>query len=367
MNIFSFGGSGSPLEARATAPVLLILLFLLLIVLALGLFFIISRQISKYKKSEKYIQKIQQQPTKRAEVIELGKTQNFSNTETNLIWKVCSITKFPSITYNLKTIDDVEGLFRTAYNQLRDLGYFTEERLDNFFSTLYKMELMVAQRKTISSSKQITVGRTISFISMDGVQHPLKVTENTRDSMTLELPEHLINSKLKPEPLARSRFTYKTPDGLSYNFVVRVIRYDSTIKEGKKQHFMVTSHSEQLESQAQRHFKRDFTDQICTFCSLKFAEDKKTGKLLPIYSDKIYKGKLANISAGGCCIHTNLPVKERQSLSVSIQGYDIWKVPGVIRKTRRLPGGKFALHIQFSNLPLATKNKIQGIIYKYEL
>ena len=366
MLLLAGGGSGSPLEARATAPIFLIFFLLFLIFAVLGAIFIISLQITKYKKSEKYIQKVQNLPTKKKDVVELGKNQHFSSTEINLIWKICSIAKFPNINYNLKAIDDVDKLFRSAFPQLKESAYFNNERLDNFFSTLYKMELMVAQRKTISSTRQINVGRKIAFLSNDGGQHQLTVVENTRDSMTLEIPDYINEEKGRPEPLARSRFTYKTPDGLTYNFIARVIRYENNIKEGVEHNFMVLSHSEQLESQAQRHFKREFTDQLCTFCSLKFTEDKESGELKPVYSDKIYKGKLANISGGGCCIHTNLPVKERQNISVSIAGYDIWKVPGVIRKTRRLPGGKFALHIQFSNLPLTLKNKIQAIIYKYD-
>lgn len=367
MGSFTGGGSGSPLQARATAPVLLILLILLIIALVLGLLFFISTQNAKYRKSEKYAKKFQNRITKKGDITTLAKQVNFNRQQTHLLLKICQITKFPNILFNLKTIQDVDDLFKNAYNLLKAEEYFTDESLNDFYTILYQLELMVAQRKKFSSTKQITVGSTISYISQRGIQYPFKLQENTRESMTLEIPDFMNNEKEKPQPLQKSRFTYKTPDGLTYNFIARVIRFDTTFKEGEKKHIVIVSHSEQLESQAQRHFKRDFTDQICTFCSLKFAEDKKTGKLLPIYSDKIYKGKLANISAGGCCIHTNLPVKERQSLSVSIQGYDIWKVSGVIRKTRRLPGGKFALHIQFSNLPLATKNKIQGIIYKYEL
>lgn len=360
----SGGGSGSPIEARATAPVFLIILFLLIVGAVIGAIFLISNQLAKYRKSEKYIQKAQQRPTKRREVVEFGKAQKFTNSEISLLWKICSCTEFPNITYNLKTTEDVDSLFRNAYPKLKEANYFDEESLDRFFTLFYKIELIVAQRKSISSSKQIPLSSTISYITKSGEQIPLTLTVNTRESMTLEIPDFINNSKEKPEPLARSRFTYKTPQNLTYNFIARVIRYENNEKEGVKHHFMVVSHSEQLESQAQRHFKREFTEEACTFCSLRFSEDKHTGKLINIYSDKIYKGKITNISAGGCCIHTTLPVKEKQSLCVSIANYDIWKIPGVIRKTRRLPGGKFALHVQFTKINLETKNKIQAIIYK---
>jgi hypothetical protein len=360
-------GSGSPLQARASAPVLLILLMLLAIVAVLGLIFFISTQSAKYKKSEKYAQKAQNRLTKKNDITTLAKENNFSRQQANILWKICQITKFPNILFNLKTIQDVDDLFRNAYTLLKNEEYFTDESLNEFYTILYQLELMVAQRKKISSTRQITAGSTISYISDRGVQYPFKVQENSRETMTLEIPEFINDEKEKPKPLERSRFTYKTPDGLTYNFIARVIRYDTTLKEGEKKHIVIVSHSEQLESQAQRHFKREFTEELCTFCSLRFSKDKQTNKLLYIYSDKNYKGKISNISAGGCCIQTNLPVKEKQHISVSIAKYDLWKLPGIIRKTRRLPGGKFALHIQFTNVSLGTKNKIQNIIYKYDI
>lgn len=367
MGSFTGGGSGSPLQARATAPVLLILLILLIIALVLGLLFFISTQNAKYRKSEKYAKKFQNRITKKVDVTTLAKQVNINRQQTHLLLKICQITKFPNILFNLKTIQDVDDLFKNAYNLLKAEEYFTDESLNDFYTILYQLELMVAQRKKFSSTKQITVGSTISYISQRGIQYPFKLQENTRESMTLEIPDFMNNEKEKPQPLQKSRFTYKTPDGLTYNFIARVIRFDTTFKEGEKKHIVIVSHSEQLESQAQRHFKREFTEELCTFCSLRFSKDKQTNKLMYIYSDKNYKGKLSNISAGGCCIHSNLPLKEKQHISVSIAKYDLWKIPGIIRKTRRLPGGKFAIHIQFTNISLAVKNKIQNIIYKYDI
>ncbi|MCR4579342.1 MAG: PilZ domain-containing protein [Treponema sp.] len=365
MGSFS-GGSGSPLEARASAPVFLIILILLIIAGLIGLLFFLSVQYSKYKKSEKYIQKCQLRKTKRADVVELGKKQNFNSHEINLIWKICNITDFPNINYNLKTVDDVDTLFRTAYSKLKEENYFSDERLDLFYTLDYKLEMMVTLRKSISSTRQIPVSSSVSYISSSGEQFILKVLENNSESMRLELPDFLLNSKEKPETLVKSRFTYKTNEGLTYNYIARVIRFESKELEGQTINSMVISQSEQLDSQAQRHFKREFIEEACSFCSLKFGEDKHTGQLLYIFSDKFYKGKLVNISAGGCCIHTNLPVKEKQNLGVTINNYGISKLPGIIRKTRRLPGGKFALHIQFTKINLATKNKIQSFIYKFD-
>ena len=81
-----------------------------------------------------------------------------------------------------------------------------------------------------------------------------------------------------------------------------------------------------------------------------------------------YAGKITNISAGGCCIQTTLPIKEKQYIGVSLPDTGIDEVMvGIIRRTRRLPTGKLALHIQFVQISLFAKNRINTLVYKYEL
>ena len=48
------GGSGSPLEARQTAPIFLIIMLLVIFILILSVAFFIYKAISSYFKSEKY-------------------------------------------------------------------------------------------------------------------------------------------------------------------------------------------------------------------------------------------------------------------------------------------------------------------------
>ena len=131
---------------------------------------------------------------------------------------------------------------------------------------------------------------------------------------------------------------------------------------------MVLSHSEQLECQAQRHFKRDFFEAECKFQAVKYNEHPGKGEESYTFSDKKYDGKLTNISAGGCCIQTTLPIKEKQYIGIILPETGIEEtIVGIIRRTRRLPTGKLALHIQFVQISLTSKNRINTLVYKYEL
>ena len=360
-------GSGSPIEARQThAPDIVIILILLAIFAAiLGIAFIIYMKIKNYYKSEQYIEKERSRKTKLKDVQKLAKANNLSQIETNLLWEVCRITDTNNILYSIKSNNEVNELFHTAYDIMKSKNLFTDEKLNDFFTTLFKLELIVAQYKKVLSTRQIPEQSVIFYLSPEGEQYPLTVSQNQKDFFTAEIPEFLYKTPRKPALLTRSRFTFRTPDGLSYNLITRIIRYNEG-NDGK--FYMVLSHSEQLECQAQRHFKRDFFEAVCKFQAVKHNEHPAKGEEVYSFSEKLYEGKLSNISAGGCCIQTKLPIKEKQYIGINLPEIGIEEtIVGIIRRTRRLPTGLLALHIQFVQISLASKNRIHTLVYKYEL
>lgn len=365
---FLYGsGSGSPIEARQThAPDIAIILVLLIIFAAiLGVAFIVFMKMKNYYKSEQYLEKERNRKTKLKDVQKLAKENNLPPAETNMLWDVCRLTDTNNILYSAKSNNEVNELFHTAYDIMKEKNLFTDEKMNLFFSTLFKLEMIVAQYKKVISTRQIPENSVIFYISNEGEQYPFTVAKNQKDFFTAEIPEFIYKSQRRPELLTRSRFTFRTSDGLSYNLITRIIRYNEG-NDGK--FYMVISHSEQLECQAQRHFKRDFFEKECSFKAVKCNEHAKKGEETYTFSEKEYSGKLTNISAGGCCIQTQLPIKEKQYIGIILPDTGIEEtIVGIIRRTRRLPTGMLALHIQFIQISLAAKNRIHTLVYKYEL
>lgn len=365
---FLYGsGSGSPIEARQTHAPDILIIFILLAILAviLGIAFVIYMRIKNYYKSEQYLEKERSRKTKLKDVQKLAKENNLSQTEINTLWDVCRITEANNILYSIKSNNEVNELFRTAYDIMKQQNQLNDENLNNFFTTLFKLEMIVAQYKKVLSTRQISVQTIIFYISNEGEQYPFTITQNQKDFFTAEIPEFIYKSQRRPELLTRSRFTFRTADGLSYNLITRIIRYNEG-NDGK--FYMVLSHSEQLECQAQRHFKRDFFEMECAFKAVKYNENAKKNENKYSFSEKSYEGKITNISAGGCCIQTTLPIKENQYIGINLEQAGINEtLVGMIRRTRRLPSGKLALHIQFVQISLKSKNRIHTLVYKYEL
>ena len=360
-------GSGSPLEARVTHRGDLALIVILLVIFAviLGIAFIVFMKIKNYYKSEQYLEKERNRKTKYKDIQKLTKENDLSPQEAAILWDICRITQCSNILYSVKSNLEVNELFRNAYNIMKDQNLLTDQKMNDFFTCLFKLEMIVAQTKKVLSTRQIPPGSLIFYISDAGEQYPFNVTQNQKDFFTAEIPEFIYKTPRKPPLLTRSRFTFKTSDGLSYNLITRIIRYNEG-NDGK--YYMILSHSEQLECQAQRHFKREFFEKECTFKAVKVNPNPQKGQQKYSFSEKEYLGKMSNISAGGCCIQTTLPIKEKQHIGIILPDSGIEEtLVGIIRRTRRLPTGKLALHIQFLDISIAAKNRIHILVYKYEL
>ena len=357
--------SGSPIEARKTAPILGFIIVLGIIIALITLVFFIVKTISSYSQSSEFVEKDKKRKTRKSDVKKLVKKFNLSRQEVDLLWQVCKIAQSPNIKYVVKNNTSIKELFFKAYNLFKKRGLFTPESMDLFFTLLYKLEMTVVQSKKIPTTRSLAVSTIIFYISEDNEQYPLCIIKNEKDFFSVEFPTFLYNSSRKPNILDRCRFLYKTDDGLSYSFGARVIRYEESNDD---QVIMIIGHTDQLISQPQRHSKREFVNEACSFSPIRINKNNIKNNDMFIYSDKNYDGKMTNISVGGCCIQTNLPIKEHQHISVSLPSYNISeKIIGIIKKTRRLPNGDFALHIQFTHISLNSKNKIHAIVYKFEL
>lgn len=357
------GGSGSPIQARSTAPILLIIIILAVITAALFLLYFVVKKITDYKNSDKYREKEQNRKTKYSDISTFAKNNELSNKDMKILWEVCNITNLPNINYSIKSNADVNDLFRNAYNIMKEKNLFTDQKLNDFFGCIFNIEMTVAQFHKLSSTRQIPENSIIFYIANSGEQYPFTVIQNTKDFFVVEIPDFLATDQRKPKTLIRSRFTFKTSDGLSYNLISRIIRYDVS-KDNKN--LMIISHTDQLECQAQRHFKREFFQELCLFSSVK--KENVDNKIVYKESEKKYKGKLTNISAGGCCLNTKLPIKENQLIGITLPEHGIDEtIIGTIKRTRKLPNMSFALHIQFIQLSVKTKNQIYAMVYKYEL
>lgn len=355
---------GSPLSARQNAPIFLIILILLLIAALVVLVWFISKKISDYYNSPEYEDKQKNRQTTLKDIKLIAEENKIPQDQANLLFYLCKKYKLPNFTYTLKDNSQISEIFKKAYFDLIKEN-ISPEQLNLFFKLHFSLEVASAQTKKYLSTRQIPLETMLFYISPEGEQYPFTLSLNTKDYFSVEIPNFFYNLKDKPEVLEKARFTFRSVNGLSHSFIARVMRYQKT-PDNKV--FMNLTHSENLVTESQRHFKREMFDEICHFYPVKTLKDENGKDPSFVISEKKYEGRISNISGGGCCIKTNLPIVEKQHLAVvfpNITGEQ--KTIGIIKGTRKLPDQRFALHIQFLNISIDCQNKILAYVYKYHL
>lgn len=356
--------NGSPLQARQNAPIFALILLIVLVIAVVFLVWFISKKISDYLNSDEYLEKQKTRPTTQKDINKIVEENHIPKDEGNLLFEICKKYKLPNFTFILKDNAQIAEIFKKAYFDFLS-DNVDDLKLNLLFKLQFSLEKACAQTKKYLSTRLIPLDTTLFYISPAGEQFPFTLTTNTKDYFSLEIPNFFYNLKEKPEILDKVRFTFRSQNGLSHNFISRVMRYQ---KNADNKILMNLTHSENLITESQRHFKREMFDEECFFFPVKVLSEEDDKEPSYVISEKKYEGRLSNISGGGCCIKTKLPIIEKQHLAVmfpSITGQN--KTVGIIKGTRKLPDQTFALHIQFKNISIESQNKILAYVYKYHL
>lgn len=356
-------GTGSTILARQSGSIYFpIVLALILCGIALIVFFIV-KQIQASHQTPEYLEHEKQRPTKPADIKRTRIKYNLSAKEAALLWNICSYTQAPNIFFLLHDDDKIQEIFRTYYLHITEAGADTPS-LIAFFELRYKMECALALTSKISDTTLFPDGASVFYINDHGELFPSTIVTNSKNFLQLEISKSLYeNENIRPEPLKRAKFMFKSPSGMTYLFASRPVRYAIE----NERCCMFISHSSNLFTQTKRTSKRLSVKTDCTFSAVKQISSK--GKDMYTPSENQYKGLMINISGGGCCIHSSLPVVEKQKIIVYCPevGLDE-KTVGIIRHTRKVESsGKYAMHIQFENMNPEVLVKIYSFVYKFEL
>ncbi len=369
-SFFQIGSS--PLSARASFPIGIYIAGVLIVAAIILGIWVLTKRVIAYRKSDVYIQKQLERITTQKDVKKFTDDNRLTPAMSTMLWNMCRDLKVPNINYLIREAEKLEELFRKYYFLIKENGA-SQQDINTLFELTFTVEKISASTKNLLSTKQLPIESVVFYLTHESEQFPLYVKINNNDFVALEVPKFLVERpNIKPPLLERLRFITKAQNGMTYHFTSRAMRYQNN-PDGKI--YLIIAHSEDLINQAHRNSKRESIDTDCLFSPARIARkeeiDKKALKKNEdqyVIAQKEYKGKLTNISSGGCCIKTNLPIKEKQYLSIRIPSLDIDQhIIGIIRRTRQLLDNTYNLHIQFLKIDLASKNRINAYAFKYEI
>ena len=354
--------TGSPLAARQTALPYTVMAFALVGIGVLFLLWVVWKILQKRKETPEYIEAQKNKPTTLANIQALAKKISLTRQEALLLYNICFRQKAKNIYYMWNDEEYLDGLLREEFLRLRQKN--AEADIYELFKLKSRLERIERMTRSIPSSHNIPEGETLTLPATGGRFYPFKIRKNDQDSLVLEVPQNLEGTEFCPKPLDKIVMTYLTKRGTQYVLSSRVIRFQHGAGGVSE---MVASHSNAVSMQNRRQWKRANIGNKCVFSAV----EEKTGKRGEItYAPKEnkYEGILADISAGGCMIKTQLPIKRDQKLwiKISLPERGEFEAYGLIVSAQKNnETNLFSLHISFIEINEKDRNDIFAFVYNY--
>ncbi len=359
---FDLQAGNSPLASRQNPIIYAVLIVGLIVISVFFILWLITKKIKEHQQTPEWIQKESERPTKKADIIAFADKNLMKPEAANLLWKIFRKYKIRNILYSIKQFQDIDGFFHMYYDEIKNNG--NENEINQLFNLKFNMEKIFAASESVSSTHALIKNQRISEIFPDGSKIPFKVFENKKEHLIIEITEEFYSSETKPQQMDKVAFTFHSATGMRYAFVSRLIRYEKTPAGNC---IMLVSHSNDMIVKQQRNYKRISTNEKCRISSVKIETDRR-GRQIYTPAENRYECTLINISGGGCCIATTLPVKEGQLIYTELTlSFGSLGVFGKIIKTRRSKiQGVFNLHVCFDKISIPDQNKIIEKVYGYD-
>ena len=344
----------SPIQARNTEGIYNWLVIPVFIIIVLIFIYLVYRYIQRLHTSPEWIEAQKKRPATRKHCAITAKRFSLTKDEELLLWDICRTTKAANIVYTINNAEAIDAIFKKYYSEIVKSNA-QAEKITKFFLLRHKIETATMSESVVTSTTGLVQGTKITYVGSDNRQIQCTLKKNTAKSMTLAVPRNFFNSDAKPEPLSKAQFVFTTHSGMTYMFVSRVIRYSTGLDNGAE---MVLAQTNDVHAQAKRKTKRSDVNIPCTFSAVNDTLKTRT-----------HNGTLVTISADGCCISTNLPIKENQDICVYITlAEKTHEIIGKIVSTHKnIASEAVSLDIVFTKISSETRNTIFAHIYNYTL
>jgi len=352
--------SGRTWMKEHALPMILIVAIAVIIVVAI---YFISKYQYEYKHSPEYLEKIKNRPTSKDDLKEIAVKAKLSKEELALLSEIISHHSTPNIKYILKDAQQIEDILKEKYLSLKQNG--NADKIKAFFSLRQKIFLNCTQENIIKNSRQLDKDTKFTYTAEKGIHFIFKLIEMTQEGMALEVPENLTEEQF-PKNLSKIKLPFISETGNSLEMETRVIRHQPG-KAGRN--WLIVTHSDKIYQMKKRAFPRLELCEPCKFSAVTEIQGK-TKDAPPAYEvhEKRYGANIADISAGGCRLESNLPIKAGQNIYVEGNLHKIpdLKAIGVILRTTKRSDNVFVYHIKFNKISVENENLINEIACGYE-
>ncbi|MCL2294743.1 MAG: PilZ domain-containing protein [Spirochaetes bacterium] len=250
-----------------------------------------------------------------------------------------------------------------------DSGAYSPEVRENYkmllFNAKQKLDKSAATDKKITTSRQLSAGKSITITTGTGEKYSSHIVTNLKDYMCAVVPTRYDGTMLKLSKWENVKVSIIEKGDKGFFYDSKIAGY-TTVKGTS---CVMLQHSNTINTSKQRNFPRKELGKSCYFFKINvvtLTEGKEVVKKAII--DDNAKGRLGSvleISAGGCSIKSPNYLNKGELIRVDI---DIEKKQSVsalgkIVNTRRAGLGAAIMHVQFTRTSKKNMNSINSYIY----
>ncbi len=264
----------------------------------------------------------------------------------------------------------IQTVFKRIYTTIcENADKLSLHELENLklhlFMLIYKLEDAKRSLSLLTSTSAFTEGHQISYLSVNGTHHKSKIIENNKTGLFIEVAIGQNGKPVQPPALSKIVLYFELHGGIAYQVITRIMRYQS--RNGVEE--MVVIHSNDVQFFQRRKFRRLTVSLDCSFTATRIVENPLTGKKNYIANDKKYSGTIVNISASGCRLNTNLPIRADQDMQITVKlphQYEGVMVGHIVRSRREANKSVCVLNIRFIRMLKRTQNNIFSLVYNFD-
>lgn len=302
----------------------------------------------------------------RKTALNLGLTKKQSALLEDLI-KTYHVTKPFALLGNTSVLNNTLGKAVRDADHIQGTALQKESRKLQLYRIKQKIERVAGKYGKITSTKDFRLNDKITFELENGFRYNSLVTANLKEFFCGQIPTDKHGDEIRWKKGTKIKIYLWGTGGAEFSFNCKTLGYNSV----KGFSSILLSHSQKISHSHQRKFRRKTLNRPCYFFPIRIIESgygKKVTKEAVILKNQAHLGTILDVSAGGCSINSNSPLKRGELLKLEFEttrGNSVICFGKVIniRKTGHRRG---VMHIMFTKASGKNLNRINAYVYDFE-
>lgn len=280
--------------------------------------------------------------------------------------KTYHVSKPFGLLSNTSILNNTLGKAVRDADHLQGTNLQKENRKLEIYRIKQRIERVAGKYGRITSTKDFRLNDKITFELESGSRYNSVITANLKEFFCGQIPTDKHGDELRWKKGTRIKIYLWGTGGAEFSFVSKTLGYNSI----KGFSSILLSHSQKINHAHQRKFRRKILNRPCYFFPIKIIESgygRKVTKEAVVLKRQGHLGTIIDVSAGGCSINSNSPLRRGELLKIEFEttrGMAVIAFGKVINM--RLTGKRRGImHIMFTKASGKNLNRINAYVYDF--